>query len=89
MQIYADVLNKEIIVSASDYTPAVGAAILGSVAAGKENGGYDSVEEAVERMKQPILKTYKPILSHVEKYKKLFQIYQQLHNYFGITKKVG
>ncbi|MDR9796624.1 ribulokinase [Aeribacillus pallidus] len=87
MQIYADVLNKEIIVSASDYTPAVGAAILGSVAAGKENGGYDSVEEAVKRMKQPILKTYKPILSHVEKYKKLFQIYQQLHNYFGITKK--
>ncbi|WP_258235048.1 FGGY-family carbohydrate kinase, partial [Paenibacillus agaridevorans] len=46
MQIYADVTNREIKVAASKQTPALGAAMFGAVAAGKERGGYDSIVEA-------------------------------------------
>ena len=35
MQIYADVLNMEIKISASSQTPALGSAMFGAVAAGK------------------------------------------------------
>lgn len=82
MQIYADVLNMPIHVSASDYAPAVGAAILGSVA-GK---AHKKVEDAVESMKQPFLETFYPIKNNVDTYKTLFAIYEQMHDYFGFKK---
>lgn len=46
MQIYADVLNVPIHIGGSAQGPALGSAIFGAVAAGKEKGGYDSVFEA-------------------------------------------
>ncbi|RST72775.1 ribulokinase [Siminovitchia acidinfaciens] len=79
MRIYADILNKPIYISATDYAPAVGAAILGAVA-GKT---YDSIEDAVAGMEQPFLKTVHPIPENVEIYKKLFAIYKDMHDYFG------
>ena len=48
MQIYADVLNTEIKISASSQTPALGSAMFGAVAAGAERGGYDSITEAAK-----------------------------------------
>lgn len=80
MQIYADVLNKPIHVSDSDYAPAIGAAILGAVA-GEQ---YASVDEATQHMKQPLLKTVYPKEENVEKYEAVYELYKQLHNYFGI-----
>src|SRR5699024_8777460 len=65
MQIYADVLNTDIHVSSSDYAPAIGAAILGAVAAGYTEGGYNHLEAAVYNMKQPFQKTYRPIKENV------------------------
>ncbi len=41
MQIYADVTGREVKVAASEQTPALGSAMFGAVAAGKERGGYD------------------------------------------------
>ncbi len=83
MQIYADVTNKEIFISASDQTPALGSAIFGAVAAGKEKGGYDSVFEAAKVMGKVEDYTYKPIPENVEVYKKLYKEFEILHDYFG------
>ncbi len=83
MQIYADVLNTDIHVSSTDYAPAIGAAILGAVAAGDEGGGYNHIEDAVHSMKQPFQKTYHPIKENVQKYENLYNMYKQLHDYFG------
>ena len=50
MQIYADVLNTEIKISASSQTPALGSAMFGAVAAGGDRGGYDSITDAAKIM---------------------------------------
>ena len=60
MQIYADVTGREIRVSASPQTMAVGSALFGAVAAGKARGGFDSILEAagiIPRLKDVI---YRP-----------------------------
>lgn len=84
MQIYADVTNMEIRISDSAQTPALGAAIFGAVAAGKENGGYDSIFEAAKHMARLKENVYKPIASNVKIYKKLYAEYRKLHDYFGL-----
>lgn len=83
MQIYADVTNKPIKISASDQTPALGAAMFGAVAAGKEKGGYDTIFEAAKVMGKVKDEVYMPIPEHVEAYKKLYAEYKILHDYFG------
>ena len=83
MQIYADVLNMPVHVSAAEQGPALGSAMFGAVAAGEKAGGYDSIYEAVSRMKAPVEKVYQPVLEHVEIYDELFKEYQKLHDYFG------
>ena len=82
MQIYADILYKPIHVSAPDYAPAFGAAILGAVA-GK---GHETIEDAVEHMKQALLKTVYPIEENVAIYRELFEIYKELHDFYGKTR---
>jgi L-ribulokinase len=47
MQVTADVLGENIIIHPSQQGPALGAAILGAVAAGKRAGGFSSVRSAV------------------------------------------
>ena len=83
MQIYADVTNRPIKISKSKQSCAVGAAIFGAVAAGKEKGGYDSIDEASENIAQYLEKFYTPIKENVEIYNKLFKEYKELHEYFG------
>lgn len=83
MQIYADVTNKEIRISSSKQAPALGAALFASVAAGKEGGGYDSLEEAAEQMARLQDKVYIPNPKHVEAYNQLYKEYKILHDYFG------
>lgn len=83
MQIYSDVTNKEIRIAASDQTPALGAAMFGAVAAGKDKGGYDTIIEAAEVMGKVEEEYYKPIKENVEMYQKLYKEYELLHDYFG------
>jgi L-ribulokinase len=83
MQIYADVTNREIKIADSKQTPALGAAMFGAVAAGVENGGYDSIVEAAKNMARVRKETFKPIPENVAVYEKLYQEYSKLHNYFG------
>lgn len=83
MQIYADVTGREIRIVESTQAPAVGSAMFGSVAAGKERGGYDSIVEAASEMGKVLDKVYKPIPENVEIYDKLYSEYEILHDYFG------
>lgn len=83
MQIYADVTGREVKVAASHQTPALGSAMFGAVAAGKAAGGYDTIFEASQKMAHLRDESYTPIPEHRAVYKKLYQEYRTLHDYFG------
>lgn len=83
MQIYADVTNMEIRISASAQTPALGSAMFGAVAAGSQRGGYDSIIDAAHVMGKVMGKVYRPITENVAVYDKLYAEYKTLHDYFG------
>lgn len=83
MQIYADVCNREIRISASEQTVALGSAMFGAVAAGSKNGGYDSIFDAAKYMAKIREKVFYPIPEHVAVYQKLYEEYKMLHDYFG------
>ncbi|MFH1195030.1 MAG: ribulokinase [bacterium] len=88
MQIYADITNRPMKISRSDQTPALGAALLSAIAAGKKNGGYDSIEEAQKRM-TGTGREFKPIEKNHLVYKKLYSLYKQLHDSFGAKEWSG
>ena len=79
MQIYADVLDLPITVVTSDQAPALGSAIHAAVAA----GAYPDVAAAARRMGRSEKAKFKPISDNVETYRKLYQEYTRLHDYFG------
>lgn len=83
MQIYADITNRRIKVCNTGLTPAIGAAILGAVAAGPEEGGYPSIPEATKHMVLPKDEIYRPNTSNVTVYQQLYREYTGLHDYFG------
>jgi L-ribulokinase len=83
MQIYADVLNMNIKISASSQTPALGSAMFGAVAAGKERGGYDTITEAARDMGRVKDYVYQPNHDHSVVYDQLYTEYARLYDYFG------
>ncbi len=83
MQIYADVFNMDIKISASSQTPALGSAMFGAVAAGEEHGGYNTITDAAEKMAKVKDEYYQPIAENVKIYEKLFAEYTRLYDYFG------
>ena len=83
MQIYADVINMPIKIAGSAQAPALGSAIFGAVAAGSQNGGYDTIGEASKVMSSLSDKVYTPNSEHVKIYDKLYAEYKILHDYFG------
>ncbi len=83
MQIYADVTGRELKVTASQETPALGAAMFGAVAAGRETGGYDSIFEAAPQMARLKPESYKPDPTAQAVYDRLYSDYLVLHDYFG------
>ncbi len=80
MQIYADVLNRPMLISRSAQTCALGAAIAGALAA----GAHPSVEAAIEAMTGVKDKVFHPIPEHVAVYKELYLVYRKLHDAFGL-----
>lgn len=83
VQIYADVTGREIKIARSKQTPALGSAMFGAVAAGKSNGGYDSIYEAARNMAHLTDEVFKPIPENQKTYDRLFAEYLRLHDYFG------
>ena len=89
MQIYADVMNREMEISRSTQTGALGSAIAGSVVAGAAAGGYDTFDEATAHMTGVLDTTYTPIPEHVAIYNELFDKYKKLHDAFGTDSYSG
>ncbi len=83
MQIYADVLGREMKVALSAQTCALGSAIAGAVAAGKKAGGYASFPEAQSAMCGIKDTAFKPDPARHRVYQELFRLYSQLHDAFG------
>ncbi len=89
MQIYADVTGREMKVSRSAQTCALGSAIAGAVVAGKKAGGYDNVPEAQAAMCGVRKKTFRPLAANQRVYQKLYALYKQLHDAFGLQSYSG
>jgi len=89
MQIYADVTGREMKISRSAQTCALGAAIAGAVVAGEASGGYEKVEDAQAAMCGVKPTTYKPIAENQKVYQQLYSLYKQLHDAFGVQSWSG
>lgn len=83
MQIYSDVTNREIRISGSSQAPALGSAMFGGVAAGRDKGGFENIRDAAKAMSKVKDMVYRPISSNVQTYDRLYKEYLTLHDYFG------
>jgi L-ribulokinase len=79
MQIYADVTGREMKVSRSAQSCALGAAIAAAVT----SGGYQNFTEAQAAMCGIKKTTYKTKPENHAIYKKLYALYKQIHDAFG------
>jgi L-ribulokinase len=85
VQIYADVLGQKVIVHPSKQGPALGAAILGVLAAGKQVSGFASASTAIHAMaraneglpgREPIV--VRPRRAAVKTYEELYKGYRAM-----------
>ena len=90
VQIYADVLGEPISVHPCEYGPALGAAILGTLAAGSEASGFSSSADAIEAMAgtrpgdpKRHEYVYKPYQEHLQTYDVAYNEYRQLAHIFA------
>ncbi|MCS6969293.1 MAG: ribulokinase [Cytophagales bacterium] len=79
MQIYADVLGYPVYLVDNPHTVAVGAAIMGVVAA----RNIANPAEVIEKLAVKASKVYKPQPEAQAVYTRLYQLYSQLHDAFG------
>jgi L-ribulokinase len=85
MQIYADVLGEKITVAASDQPVALGAAILGAMAAGESATGHAAMSQVIQAMApQNDEIVYHPDLASRKKYNELYAHYRNLTHPTGI-----
>ena len=89
MQIYADITGRPMKISRSDQTCALGAAIFGSVAAGKEAGGFADCAEAQAAVCGVRDIVYNPIPENQAVYEELYVLYRELHDAFGTDEWSG
>jgi L-ribulokinase len=83
VQIYTDILNREIKICASDQACALGAAVLGTAAAPESVTGYKDANEIAAKFARLQEKTYVPDPEKVAVYDKLYAEYNTLLDYFG------
>lgn len=83
VQVYSDVCNREIRISASSNASALGAAMLGVAAADKSITGYRNIEEIAEKLGKVKDDIFVPNSENVEIYNLLYNEYKTLHEYYG------
>ena len=76
-------------ISRSDQTCALGAALFGAVAAGKESGGFDDVYAAQKVLCGVRDMVYKPNHEANRIYNELYVLYRTLHDSFGTSQWQG
>ncbi len=79
LEIYADIIGLPIEISASEQASALGAAVLGAVAADQ----YSTISDAVEKMVEPPVKVVTPNIEKNKSYNKLYEQYKKLVDIFG------
>ncbi|MCU0918004.1 MAG: ribulokinase [Planctomycetes bacterium] len=84
MQIYADVTGREMKISRSAQTCALGSAVAAAVVGGA-HGDFAAAQAAMCGIKET---TFKPIAAHHKVYQKLYKLYRRLHDGFGLPGKV-
>ena len=80
MQIYADVTGREMKISRSAQTCALGSAIAAAVVGGA-HAGFAEAQTAMGGIKET---TFKPIPENHQVYQQLYKLYRQLHDGFGL-----
>jgi len=83
MQIFADVTGRTIKIARSEQTCALGSAMFGALAAGRQAGGYDTIEQAARKMAGIRKKVFRPNKGAQKVYNRLYAEYEKLHDYFG------
>ncbi len=83
LEILANVSRMEIKVTDTPHTSALGSAMYAAVAAGESRGGYDTIQEAAQKMAHLSTKTYIPNNNDKKTYNRLYSEYTLLHDYFG------
>lgn len=83
MQIYADITGREMLVSGSSQTCALGSAVSAAVLAGSSIGGYDDFETAQTKITRLKDASFKPNPTAQATYNELFKLYKELHDAFG------
>ncbi len=86
MQIYADVLDARIRIPESNEPVALGAAILGCIAAGSEVTGYHSISQAIHgmaRWREDLV--YRPDLRGRKEYGRIYELYRELGDGKGVV----
>ena len=77
MQIYADILGKNLKVTSSTQTAALGSAIYASLCLEADQGGYDSYEDAVTHMVPDEGTCYLPNAEYMEIYDRMYERYKK------------
>lgn len=80
MQIYADVTGREMKISRSAQTCALGSAVAAAVVGGA-HANFAGAQAAMCGIKET---TFKPIPENHEVYRRLYKLYRQLHDGFGL-----
>lgn len=83
VQVYSDICKKDIKVSSSDQAGALGAVILGILAAGESVTGYKNANEIAKTIGSVNEKIYSPNRENTFIYDKLYAEYVTLLEYFG------
>jgi L-ribulokinase len=89
MQMYADVTGRSMMVSRSAQTCALGAALAGAVAAGKQAGGHDDFAAAQQAMTGLKRRVFTPDPDAHAVYQELYRSYCALHDAFGTSSWQG
>lgn len=83
MQIYADICGREIKISGSEQSGALGSAMFGAAAAPAALTGYADINEIAGAIGKVREAEYRPVAAHTAVYDRLFAEYKTLNQYFG------